>query len=452
MSIARIGGLLGWVRRGHSGTAALAQTTLTQFLILGTNLATGVLTARALAPSGRGELAAIILVPSLLGFLSTLGIPSALIYHMKRHPADQQGLVGAALLINMFTGAIFVGIGYVALPLVLHQYSADVINVARWFLLTIPMALLYTTCASVFEASNNFWYSNSSRVLSPLLTFALLVGLLLDRRLDAVSAAVAYSIPSLPIAVKVILDVVKRHHPQLPAVPVIYRRLLGYGLRFYGVDVLRVVGQQVDQILVVAFLSPAKMGLYVVALSVASVLGILQASISRVLLPRIAARPLAEVVERVGRATRVSCSLTLLLTVLIVALGPELLHLFYGSRFESGTGLLRLLAVEALVSATALGLMQTFAAVGKPGLIAMFQGAGVALTVPLLILLIPRLGLVGAGLALLTSSTIRLCLIMGSYPVLLHVPAPRVIMMLDDVTAIKERLTAFRGRSPDPAS
>lgn len=58
------------------GFRAVVQSIGSKSLILGLQAATGVLTARALGPAGRGELAAMILWPLFVASVTTLGVPT----------------------------------------------------------------------------------------------------------------------------------------------------------------------------------------------------------------------------------------------------------------------------------------------------------------------------------------------------------------------------------------
>jgi O-antigen/teichoic acid export membrane protein len=64
----------------------LIRAIVARFVLFGLNGLTGVITARTLDPAGRGELAAMIIWPVLLAALTTLGLPGALIYHVRRNP------------------------------------------------------------------------------------------------------------------------------------------------------------------------------------------------------------------------------------------------------------------------------------------------------------------------------------------------------------------------------
>src|SRR5918997_5012755 len=95
-----LAGLVRTLFTSRSGLAATAQTLLANILILSLNFGTGIITARILEPSGRGELAALIMWPQFLAYTLTLGLPSALLYNLKRYPDRAPRLFSAALLLG----------------------------------------------------------------------------------------------------------------------------------------------------------------------------------------------------------------------------------------------------------------------------------------------------------------------------------------------------------------
>ena len=79
-----------------SSVFAVVQSVGAKVLIIGINALTGIITARALRPEGRGELAAMILWPVFLASALSLGVPSALTFQLKRNPGKQSQLMGDA--------------------------------------------------------------------------------------------------------------------------------------------------------------------------------------------------------------------------------------------------------------------------------------------------------------------------------------------------------------------
>ena len=104
-----------------------------------------------------------------------------------------------------------------------------------------------------------------------------------------------------------------------------------------------------------------------------------------------------------------------------------------------------ILAIEVVLSGTTWVLAQAFMALGRPGTLTVMQGIGLGLTVPLMLLLIPTYGLEGAGLALLGSTSIRLVFVIVSFPLILKVRPPGLLMTRDDWYFLQQMFQFKRG-------
>jgi O-antigen/teichoic acid export membrane protein len=225
--------------------------------------------------------------------------------------------------------------------------------------------------------------------------------------------------------------------PQWKELNISCRQLLSYGVRSYGIDLLGTLAGQLDQVLVIGLLSPSSMGMYAVALSLSRMLNVFQASIVTVLFPKIAAMPLVEVVSLTGQVTRLNLFLTLLIGIILMALGPIVLQVLYGSEFMEAVAVFRILIIEVILAGTTMILAQAFMALGRPGMVTILQGVGLGLSLPLMLILIPRYGLVGAGLSLLGSTTARLIFILLSYRITFKIPPPSLVFTSADLMLLK---------------
>jgi O-antigen/teichoic acid export membrane protein len=441
MAIKFVQSRLTWILQGQSSTAAAIQTLLSRVLILAVNLATGIITARSLGATGRGEQAAMVLWSMFLANTVTLGLPSAVIYNFKAHPQQKSELFTAALLLGTGLGLVASAMGVAFIPLWLSQYSPEVVRAAQWFMLNAPIVLLLLVSSYALEADGEFKLSNQIRCLIPAFTLVILVGLWLSGRLTPFTASLAYIINCVPIFIWMQVRLWQRFKPRWHRMGWATSRLIRYGIRAYGIDVLTTLAQQADQIFVVGLLSPQSMGMYAVALSISRMLNVFQTSIITVLFPKAAARPLSEVVSLIGQAARITTAITLIAGSFVMIVSPTLLHWLYGSEYIGATPVLRLLIVEVTLSGTTLVLAQSFMALSKPGIVTLLQSVGFGLTVPLLLFLIPRQGLTGAGIALLGSTAVRLLFILACYPMVLRVPPPSLLITRADLRLLRQMIS-----------
>lgn len=429
--------------KGRNGASAVMQSLVIKLLVIGVNTSTGIITARMLKPDGRGELAALILWPVFLANAMTLGLPSSLVYNLRRAPERKSHLVAAALALGVLLGAGAILLGVILLPHWLAQYSRETIWLAQLMMWHAPLCTLVLIGRAAFESRGDFSNSNVTILLTPLLGLAGLVALALAGAMTPFRAALTYTLNGVPVLIWMLIrlrrDFVFKW-PSRESLTGSIRGLLPYGLRSYGIDLLNALSLQIDQALVIGFLSPEAMGTYVVALSLSRMLQLFQQAVVMVLFPKVAARPVEEVIALTGRAARISTVMALMAGAVVMLCGEWMLRLLYGAEFVTATNLLRLLTLEAIISSTALVLAQAFMALGKPGTVTVLQGIGLALSVPLMLILIPRYGLIGTGMALAISAAVRLGLMLLCFPWLLKERSPRLMFGREDWTFLRQQL------------
>jgi O-antigen/teichoic acid export membrane protein len=430
--------------QARRGSRAVAHSILSKIVIVGLQAGTGILTARTLRPAGRGELAAMILWPLFMASVTTLGVPSSLIYYLRNRPEERERLIANGFLMATALGVIAAVAAAFILPWWLRQYSASIIHAAEWFLLTVPICSATLAGRAVLEASDRFSASNAIQILTPFATLVGLLAFLAAHQLNPYTAAIAYiaaSIPTFWLMVRGVRSVGLRSWRCSPA---IMNLMLSYGVRSYGIDVLGTLALQVDQVLVISLLSPSAMGSYVVVLSLSRMLNLFQNSVVMVLFPKAAGRSVSEVVAMTGHSARVSGLITALSGIFVSIAGPTLLRILYGREYVVAVGTLRILLIEVVLSGMTFVLAQAFMALGHPGVVTILQAIGLSLSVPMMLWLIPRYGIYGAAVSLLTSTVARLLFIYTGFRVFLKVRPPRLLPGLNDVKLLLHTALSLR--------
>jgi O-antigen/teichoic acid export membrane protein len=441
--------LIGPVRNfltSRSWVGATAQIVLANVLILGINLGTGMITARVLGPGGRGEQAAILLWPQLLVYVLTLGLPSALLYNLKRYQDRAPQLFSAALLLGALMGLFATLIGILLIPYWLTEYSPEVVRYAQWAMLVAPAALLGLLFAAVLQAREEFALFNAARYLQPLLILLTLALLAATHRLTPLSAALSYLLAGAPVLLWLFVRLWRLYRPRWYNLRSASKNLLSYGLRSYGMDLLAAMTNQTDRVLLVGLFNPALMGLYVVAMNLARLTtGVFYSAVVSTLFPKTTGLPVDEVAILTGRVARVTTVAVFPIAIGLAFFGPWMLGLFYGREFVDAVTVFRLLILEGALAGTAWVLAQAFMAVGKPGIATIEQMIGFGLSLPLFLLLVPRHGLAGAGIALLISTTSRLIFVIVCFPYILKVRPPRLWPTRTDFETIIELVFRVKG-------
>lgn len=423
--------------RSNQGAAAVIQTVIARFFTVAINLATGVINARGLGAVGRGEMSVLVLWPGLLASLLTLGMPAAIRYWVRRDPARQREFFTVALGVSAVMSIITVAIGFFFVPSWLHNYSPQIVREAQILMFMALVLLPSLVLSAMLEGIQDFRSANVTRYIPPAITLVALCVLVSNHSLTPFMSALAYMLPVVPVAAWKFWKLRKNYKcSSFDRWPPL--QLLGsYGIRSYGIDVLSTLGGQIDQVLVIALLSASNVGVYVVALNASRVLTLLTASVVTVLLPSASGLDKEGAVEIVTRSARISTAIAATLGLALVAVYPVIFPLFYGRAFSQAVSVAQLLTLEAVLFGAVDVLAQAFMALGRPGFVTALQSIGLMIVFPAMLLFLPHFGLLGAAMALLTSTTVRLIFVLWSYPMFLKIPMPNLILRKDDFVRVR---------------
>jgi O-antigen/teichoic acid export membrane protein len=418
------------------------QNFLVRIAMLCLSFGTGIIVARSLQPVGRGEQAAMALWPILVAGLATLGIPTALKFCTRRHAARAGSLLVVAEAVAIVVGFVAAGIGALALPFLLHDYDAGVVRDAQWLMVLTPQILLLYVVRAHLESQGEFLRSIFGQLIMVVFTLIALAALSAMQRLTPLTAALSYYVPGVFQTLWLAVRLRTRMRICIAEFIADVRTLFSFGLRSYGSDLVNALSLQLDQVVIVAFLTPRQLGLYAVALSLSRVINVAQESTVMVLFPYASGLATEDALAVVGRAVRKTNAVALVLATLFLLVTPFAVPWLYGRGFASATSILPLLTAEAVLGGSATVLGQAFSATGRPGVVTFVQAAWLGIVLVLLDVLVPRLNLVGAAVALLLASVARLGLVALAYRIAFGRPTPQLI---PDATDLRELVRKLRG-------
>lgn len=383
---------------------SLATSFMASAVIQAINILTGVLLARVLGPQARGELAAVLLWPSILVAVGSLGVLDAAAYYGARGKTDRRTLVGTTLLIGLVQSAILVGVGTAIVTFALDDYQDSTIRTAYLMLAYIPLNL---TALYLMWLLNGFQRFTSFQILR-LTTIAaaavVVVGLALNDGLTVLTAALAYLVANLVALIGAAVLVQAESGISLSFRFPVARGLLGFGLRSHVSNVSSALNERLDQLLISVFLRPAQLGFYVIAVTLSSATILVGMSVYVVALPAVAGlepgRAQAAVARRVIALTFV---LSTVVSVPVVLFAPSLIELFFGAAFLPAADVGRILVVAAIAFSTNRALGAVLKAIGKPLAPGTAELIALGVTFVGLAVLLPAFGLMGAAVASLVS-------------------------------------------------
>jgi enterobacterial common antigen flippase len=425
-----------------SSLALVLQTLVSKFSILGMGLITSVINARLLGPDGRGEQAAMLTVAATAASLATLGIPVSLVYNFKRYPAAKSNILGLSILITLTASICSAVLGATLIPSWLLRYPEHTVKVAQLFMLSVPLSTLSFVGWAALEAEEDFHLVNILRPMTLVLTILMMLTYIKLDFFTPLTSALSYLLPNMIVSITIVPRILSKIRPSFRSSG-IGINLLSYGFKAYGNDLLITLSGQLDQLLVLAYLSPSSMGEYVIGLSLSRIVGIFQQSVVMIIFPKLAALSLQEVIERVGLSARLGIIVIFAAGLIGFFIGPLFLVLLYGQQFQQIIPTFRVLIIEVIISGWIQLLVQAFLAVGRPELVTSAQALGLIAVFPCMIILIPKLGTLGAALSLLVSSIVKLGAVISFFPVFLNVRPPKLTFQREDIYEIKKLMMSF---------
>ncbi len=385
----------------RAGLVSSATLTLaTRVAAFGFSLATNVILARTLGPEGRGIYAVAVLIPALISLFSQLGLQQANIYHYSKGLIDADELLGHATSLALLLG----GTGFVGICLYVgFDRSAQFAGIdARYVLVScasLPFLLLTVFLQGILNGAQLFRQFNlvlftQYAAPTPALAFAVLA-----YRGSALAAVVAWTLATIVTAAVAIHGAAPlgRLWPRLSVASL--RRLLRFGLVGYLTSLTSFVNYRFDILLVNFFAGTRQVGLYAVGTGLAEVVWYLANAAGIVLAPKVASSD-PKLADRMTEAVcRVVGALAFASALVLAALAPFAVVLFFGPAFEESAWAVWLLLPGIVTFSVARVLSMYLLGRGRLKIDLLASACGLVVTLVLDLLLIPSLGFRGAAIA-----------------------------------------------------
>ena len=412
------------------------------------SVATGILLARTVGAEGKGLYTVAMTLPIMVAAIGQLGMGQALIYYLRQRVLSREQILGTLILADAVLGTgLFVLAIWGAPELSTNLFRGldpTLIWVAALF---IPVRLVVSQLKALLRGLGRM------RAFSVVSTFqgaAALGAVLLmwaggDLEIARIlSAQLAIELCLVGVCALLACRGMALPRPGLGTL----RRLLGFGLRSHVVYILVLLEKRFDILLVNAFLDPARVGIYTVAVGLAQLVSLMSNSMGLVLYPRIAGASSKEVREFLPRISRLTLLTSALLAAALLAVGQFVIWILYGGEFADAYAPLVLLLPGVIMLGLSLVCETYLRGTGRPGISSVVAALSFATNLMLNLVLIPRYGIAGAAFASSVSYSLRTAMLMV---VVLRMTELRVVDLLvpraSDLRALRARGTELLRRA-----
>lgn len=302
----------------------------------------GVVIARLLGPEGRGEFAAIILWPNVFASIGLLGCHIALAKQAAK-TSDHAPLFRTALLSSFFTSTVCSIACYFSIPLLMPRVGESLVELARVFVLFIPLNHFAVNIKALDQGGGNFKIFNLTRiVIYPFYLFLIFLLWYYDQ--DNVATILIALLLANGIVVCLRLALWMRKVSVFGNIFSLVKTLTE-SARFGLAGIAEAIYSQADKALMLALLGTESLGYYSVALSASLAVGSITNSAGMVIFTRSAQADVGEGFGKVTKVFRIAFFLWVVLGILLAMVMGILLPLVYGSDYNPAVIPARLLII-----------------------------------------------------------------------------------------------------------
>jgi len=359
----------------------------------------GIIIARALGPTVRGEYAAVTAWMGVLLIIGGLGQPTALVYYVAREPLLARDYVATSRAMMLVTGMVTLVAGVLAAPLLSHGLATVTTGYRIAFGALIVTFVGGSLTASLQARDLRRW--NAIRIVQPVATLIAVVVLWRLRRLTL-------DIALIVIAATMLLQLVWAYHycRRTGLAPGHARVALSRPLSAYGIAQIAALAPatlnaQLDQLVLSQTVAAAELGRYAIAVSISLLPMPLVTAIGNVMFPRLAAQH--EVTGATYELQRLSVLASAVLAaamlVPLAAVAYWLVPLVFGPAYRGAVPLLWILTPGAVFLACGQVTGDLLRGRRQPAMVAWAEGLAAVFTVALLFALLPLVGVYAAAIA-----------------------------------------------------
>ena len=393
----------GWMPRrdmrrpAASRGAKLVGTTAARAVSLGVTAVATTLVMRKLGPAQGGVYYVIITIASTAVALGHLSLSHAYVYFWSRGD-DPRSLGANAIALGLASGCI----AAITAWLLVHLLGPDIVPVGSRYallaaaLLAVPPSIVILYLSVLLALDDRIGRVNAVNLVGALVPFWAIVGLYLTGRLTLAAAVVvwiAFSVlPALGLVAA--FGVRRRHFSRTLAL-----ETLRVGCKYHIATVSLFLMLRVDIFLLNAQVSKREVGLYALAVALAELTFIFSDSLAQVILPRQVADSFQNAGAYTAQVMRTSLVASIVAIGGILVAGPYLVPILFGKEFQGSVGALFTLAPGIVAFATIRTLGGVLVRLNRPLVVSAATAGAMVVNIVLNVLLIPRFGILGAGVA-----------------------------------------------------
>lgn len=417
-----------------------------QLLFLVVVLGLNILIARTWGPEGKGAYSLLLNTSSVIMLVVNLGLSQAAIYYQGRNRYTGQMIAAHLLVAGLALSSLTIIVMYFLLPIITPQYFAELPGIFPSLLYyTVPSMIFRLYLTHLFVAYGRFALYALINVLDSILQLILFF-LLSFIALSVDYMLVAYVVATASVTLLGWVYFIRREKIKLFPLPKLtmqlYRDFVWYGAKSYSASILTRFNLRFDQFLLLFFLDVATVGIYSVSVALAELTSRIGDAITMVLFSRTSSQGSEVNHVLTSQSLRFSISISALMAIGLILLGPVSIRILFGAEFVGGTLALLILLPGTILANAERVLRGYYFGIGTPEYSMYANLITLIIMIGCNIFLIPRLGINGAAISSTVAYSASAWFLLDSYARRSHESCRNLFLLnRDDIAVVQSILS-----------
>ncbi len=373
------------------------------------SLINSIISARLLGPGGYGAAIMLMVFPPIIIKFVNLGVAGSLTYFVNQDPDNKACYIGTALSFSFIVAITSTTILLMLYkPLMELYYMQTSYN--SLFIIVILFTPVYTLqlyLRSIMKSLNMIEELNYVVSILPTILGFVLITLLIGVFKKGVEFYIYINLILVSVVVLVMaIILIRRSSLHINFSYCRLKKMLSFGLRGFFANFSSTINEKMDKLIVGLFLSPEQIGIYSIAINIASKLKIIPNSVGLPLYPQIAKLEIEKSIMFVQKLISKLFLCLLPLVLIVISISPVAIHYLYGDVYSTAYIPLIFLSFETFFFSSNKVLGYFYVGTGRPGIRSFQKIILTVLNCIFMLNLVPIFGILGCGISILLSSII----------------------------------------------
>ena len=405
-----------------------------------------VVLARALGPLGRGQFFIFVSIVLVLTALADLGMSQSAVVFTGRREVPMSRIHSVLLLFAPAIGIVVAVLALAVLPLIADSILAGLPR--DWSIVALallPLSVYANYWTGMMVGARRIVEVNAVQLATNALTLA--ANLIFVATTGNATAAVVIYVVILALQAATMVGLVARTR-DLAGVgggTALAWKMIAFGVRAYPNSVSALLWARLAIFVLNVYHGPAAVGIYSVAQQLAERLLVPIQAIQDVMYARMAQLARADASALLNRYLRLTVAAIVPTVIVVMLVSPGLVAFLFSDSFQRSTAPLRLLLIGSAVQAIPVLLAPFFIAqLRRPGLLSLLSWSNAALSVVLLIALVPNGAETGAAFAIVVTQIVGTLIAYGLYLRIAGTdPRSSLVLRSEDVALVRQQALAL---------